>query len=57
VVKRTFAWLGRYPRHSRDYEWLPESSEPMIRVSAIPRMLKRLEPGEKDPEFHYPKTS
>jgi putative transposase len=27
VVERTFAWLGRYRRNSRDYEWSVESSE------------------------------
>ena len=29
VVERTFAWLGRYRRNSRDYEWYTESSESM----------------------------
>jgi putative transposase len=42
VVERTFAWLGRYRRHSRDYERRTESSESMVRVSAIHGMLKRL---------------
>jgi putative transposase len=44
VVERTFAWLGRYRRHSRDYERRTESSESMVRVSAIHGMLKRLKP-------------
>ena len=44
VVERTFAWLGRYRRNSRDYEWLPESSESMIRISSIHRMLRLLCP-------------
>jgi putative transposase len=30
VVERTFAWLGKYRRLSKDYEFLPESSEVMI---------------------------
>ena len=30
IVERTFAWLGRYRRQSRDYERLTESSEAMI---------------------------
>jgi putative transposase len=42
VVERTFAWLGRYRRHSRDYERRTESSESMIRISAIHGMVKRL---------------
>ncbi len=40
VVERTFAWLGRYRRNSRDYERYPESSEAMIKVSSIHRMLR-----------------
>jgi putative transposase len=31
VVERTFGWLGRYRRLSKDYEELPETSEAMIR--------------------------
>jgi putative transposase len=42
VVERTFAWLGRYRRNSRDYERFTESSEAMIKVSSIHRMLKLL---------------
>jgi hypothetical protein len=30
VVERTIAWIGRYRRLSKDYEYLPESSETMI---------------------------
>lgn len=30
VVERTFGWLGRYRRLSKDYELLPEVSESMI---------------------------
>ena len=44
VVERTFAWLGRYRRHSRDYERRTESSESMIRISAIHGMVKKLKP-------------
>jgi putative transposase len=42
VVERTFAWLGRYRRNSRDYERFAESSEAMIKVSSIHRMLRLL---------------
>ena len=42
VVERTFAWLGRYRRHSRDDERFSESSEAMIKVSSIHRMLRLL---------------
>jgi len=46
VVERTFAWLGRYRRNSRDYEWHPHSSESMIRISSIHRVLRLLKPDE-----------
>src|SRR5512142_1101869 len=46
VVERTFAWLGRYRRNSRDYERFSESSEAMIKVSSIHRMLRLLEPDQ-----------
>jgi putative transposase len=42
TVERTFAWLGRYRRQSRDYERFTGSSEAMIKVSSIHRMLKLL---------------
>ena len=45
IVERTFAWLGRYRRLSKDYEEHPGSSETMIRSAMINRMLHRLEPG------------
>jgi putative transposase len=44
VVERTFAWLGRSRRLSKDYERQPASSEAMIKVSMIHHMLRRLRP-------------
>jgi putative transposase len=56
VVERTFAWLGRYRRHSRDYERFTESSESMLKISSIHQMLNRLSPNSlKQPPFKYPK--
>ena len=57
VVERTFAWLGRYRRHSRDYERFSESSEAMIKVSSIHRMLRLLSPDQskKAVPFKYRK--
>jgi putative transposase len=55
VVERTFAWLGRYRRNSRDYEKLPQTSESMLKISGIQLMLRRLKPKENGFVFHYPK--
>src|SRR3954464_10659913 len=58
VVERTFAWLGRYRRNSRDYERSAASSEAMVQVSSIHRMLKLLKPNpsKKPVPFKYRKT-
>lgn len=55
VVERTFAWIGRYRRNSRNYEWHTHSSESMIGISSIHRMLKLLKPDQsKEPiPFKY----
>jgi putative transposase len=42
VVERTFGWLGRYRRLSKDYEGLTESSEAMIYAAMIRLMVRRL---------------
>ena len=42
VVERTFAWLGKQRRLSKDYERLPEVSEAVVNSAMIPLMLKRL---------------
>ena len=44
VVERTFAWLGRCRRLSKDYEALPETSEAWVHVAMVHLMLKRLAP-------------
>ncbi len=46
AVERTFAWLGRYRRQSRDYERFSNSSEAMIKISSIHRMLRLLKKDE-----------
>jgi putative transposase len=42
VVERTFGWLGRYRRLSKDYEGLTESSQAFIYISMIHIMLRRI---------------
>ena len=42
IVERTFAWIGRSRRHSKDYERNPNTSETLIRIAMIQLMLKRL---------------
>jgi putative transposase len=43
IVERTFAWLARYRRHSKDYEKTTASSEALTRLAMISLMTKRLE--------------
>jgi putative transposase len=43
VVERTFAWLGKYRRLSKDYEYYPESSEAFIYIAMIHIMVRRLD--------------
>ncbi len=45
IVERTFAWLGKYRRLSKDYETLPHSSEAMVYIAMINLMLHRIAPG------------
>jgi putative transposase len=42
IVERTFAWLGRNRRLSKDYEYRVETSETMLDIAAIRLMLNRL---------------
>ena len=42
VVERAFAWLGRYRRLSKDYEFLPQSSRAFIFLAMSSLVLRRL---------------
>lgn len=44
VIERTFGWLGRYRRLSRDYEGLLLTSEVLIYAAMVHLMLRRLAP-------------
>ena len=45
VVERTFAWLGKCRRLSKDYEALPETTEVLVYLAMIRLMLRRLARG------------
>lgn len=42
IVERTFAWLSKCRRLSKDYEYLPQTTENWCYVAMIHLMLKRL---------------
>jgi putative transposase len=54
VVERTFAWLGRSRRLSKDYEKLTMTSAAMVQISMIHLMLRRLASDTPTQEFSYP---
>lgn len=44
VVERTFGWFGRYRRLARDYEHTVSSSEAMVYLASLRRMLSMATP-------------
>lgn len=56
TVERTFAWLGKCRRLSKDRERSVSSSEAFIRLAMIQLMVNRLEPAEDTPQFLYRKA-
>jgi putative transposase len=53
TVERTFAWLGKCRRLTKDREKTVMSSEAFIKLAMIHLMLNRLKPKEVDAEFQY----
>lgn len=53
VVERTFSWLNRWRRLSWDCEHYEQTSETMIKVASIGRMLRYVFPSESQPQFKY----
>jgi transposase len=53
TVERTFAWLGKCRRLSKDREKSIRSSEAFVKLAMIHLMLNRLEPKDTDAEFQY----
>lgn len=45
IVERTFGWINHHRRLSKDYEYLPASSEAWVKIASWNMMLKRLSPG------------
>src|SRR5690349_21769250 len=54
VVERTFGWLGRWRRTSKDYEYLPQTSACVIYLAMIRLMLRRLAETEARSLFRHP---
>ena len=47
IVERTFGWFNRWRRMSKDYEYLTDTSETVIRVVMIHLMTRRLLPAKR----------
>ena len=53
TVERTFAWLGKCRRLSKDRERSVLSAEAFVKLAMIHLMLNRLEPKETEAVFRY----
>jgi len=53
IAERTFRWHDRCRQHSKDYEKRTDSSEAMVKVSAIRLMVRRLAPAKHLSTFNY----
>ena len=48
IVERTFAWLNRYRRLSKDYEFFAQTAENFIYLAMINLILHRLAPEARN---------
>ena len=53
VAERTLAWIGRWRRHSKDYERRTDSSEAMVKITGIAIALRKLAPPANRPRYKY----
>src|SRR5438128_3102056 len=53
TVERTFAWLGKCRRLTKDREKSVRSSEAFIKLAMIHLMLNRLDPNHSEARFQY----
>lgn len=53
VVEQTFGCMSRWRRLNRDYEKTTTSSEAMVKLSSIHRMVRRLKPDRSQAKFQY----
>lgn len=51
IVERTFGWLNRYRRLSKDYEFFAQTAENMIYLAMINLMIHRLAPEAKNHNY------
>lgn len=57
VVERTFAWLDRWRRMSKDYERRKDSAEAWIQICSVGRMVRHLKPAPGIAKFRYPQKA
>ncbi len=55
IVGRTFGWLGRHRRLSKDYEFFTQTGENLRYMAMIDLILHRLAPDERN-HNHLPRT-
>ena len=55
VAERTFAWLGKHRRLSKDYEHTTASSVAMVELAGIQHLLRRIAPArvERSERFRF----